>query len=1041
MESRLTIIFLILLLLQCGLDVQSVAVMENGDSSAPGRRYDSDRSLLRSSHLGNQVPEISNREAMLSSAPKLVIQPRPLYYTSVKTPAVIECAADTSSYVTILCNGRVLNRKLEIMSDHERPGRQRFSVPIEFADVQQWKAAGGDGEASGEEFYCNCEAWNHIPQLNNTLRKIVSRRALVRMAAFESDRFQFDPVPMNVSKSANSVILSCTPPKGTPKPQVKWLKDGQPLDMAALGDRVTIDHQKQLIIRPLELHDRGNYSCVAELPGLQLHSRPAELWIRVDGGWSDWTTMRSCHPSCDSGTECSSDCFAKSSERRRQCTNPEPQFGGQPCQGRAVISEACDAKCTVNGAWSPWSSWSYCGEDCRSLRHRSCTNPAPRNGGRTCDTDSGARAAADKEVRNCTDGQCKKEDPALLRYINGDGKTVSSDHAANLNNLAIYIGLFVAAAVVLTVVMVIVYLVRKKSVSGFASGRRRSLRQHQHHTNVNCSTVSSNDKDVKHTNELLLPPELSSSGTTIKNPNVIEMSQHHGHQQQQQVRMQTGESQLPVHLPMSSTYQSIAKHQPVFHYATCYASSPVDFSGRPSSALYELAAPGCQLQQQQQPLLPGSAKPEQLAWARLGPGGGRVCLAETGVSLTVPPACLTASSEIFLTVCPDPSDRPPVMSDRQTLLSPVVTCGAAAGSSRLARPVVLTLPHAACLRQGFWNVTVLCRSDLDTATPGVWKELLRVGSENQQSQQQQQQSSAFCQLDQTVCHLMLPRLGSFCLVGQSLDGGCAVKQLRLAAFAAPLSLSASSDFSLRLHVLRDTPDALDQVVASERQAGARLIDAPRQLAFRDCGEKLCLSIEELSLGWRSKCKHQEVPFGHVWSSHQAGGLHCGFSLEHVDPTRQSVSCKIVIYQSRYYNCRQVVHIVSSKNDLPCVNHEGSPACPTSAMLDPSRLGLHVDPTPTVFRLPPRLRRAVCQLLDAPSPRGGGHDWLTLSRMMGIERCVNYFACQVSPTECLLDLWEARSREEDSLARLVESLKAINRQDVASLLEGDLDRWH
>uniref|UniRef100_A0A1I8IP79 Netrin receptor UNC5 n=1 Tax=Macrostomum lignano TaxID=282301 RepID=A0A1I8IP79_9PLAT len=295
---------------------------------------------------------------------------------------------------------------------------------------------------------------------------------------------------MNVSKSANSV---------------KWLKDGQPLDMAALGDRVTIDHQKQLIIRPLELHDRGNYSCVAELPGLQLHSRPAELWIRVDGGWSDWTTMRSCHPSCDSGTECSSDCFAKSSERRRQCTNPEPQFGGQPCQGRAVISEACDAKCTVNGAWSPWSSWSYCGEDCRSLRHRSCTNPAPRNGGRTCDTDSGAGAAADKEVRNCTDGQCKKEDPALLRYINGDGKTVSSDHAANLNNLAIYIGLFVAAAVVLTVVMVIVYLVRKKSVSGFASGRRRSLRQHQHHTNVNCSTVSSNDKDVKHTNDYFLP--------------------------------------------------------------------------------------------------------------------------------------------------------------------------------------------------------------------------------------------------------------------------------------------------------------------------------------------------------------------------------------------------------------------------------------------------------------------------------------------------------------------------------------------------------
>uniref|UniRef100_A0A1I8FR47 ADAM_CR_2 domain-containing protein n=1 Tax=Macrostomum lignano TaxID=282301 RepID=A0A1I8FR47_9PLAT len=223
-----------------------------------------------------------------------------------------------------------------------------------------------------------------------------------------------------------------------------------------------------------------------------------------------WTTMRPVMPSCDSGTECSSDCFAKSSERRRQCTNPEPQFGGQPCQSQRSLESV--------------SSWSYCGEDCRSRRHRSCHNPAPRMAAAPATADSGAGAAADKEVRNCTDGQCKKEDPALLRYINGDGKT------ANLNNLAIYIGLFVAAAVVLTVVMVSPLDVVEVCVS-------ISI-----HTNGNCSTVSSNDKDVKHTN----------ASRDI--------------QQQQQVRNDDDANLAPVHLPIVLTTRALPNITQVFHF-------------------------------------------------------------------------------------------------------------------------------------------------------------------------------------------------------------------------------------------------------------------------------------------------------------------------------------------------------------------------------------------------------------------------------------------------------------------------------------------
>lgn len=42
------------------------------------------------------------------------------------------------------------------------------------------------------------------------------------------------------------------------------------------------------------------------------------------------------------------------------------------------------------------------------------------------------------------------------------------------------------------------------------------------------------------------------------------------------------------------------------------------------------------------------------------------------------------------------------------------------------------------------------------------------------------------------------------------------------------------------------------VMQVERRLGGRLLDKPKQIPFQDGGHNLCLTIEDLGNGWRSK---------------------------------------------------------------------------------------------------------------------------------------------------------------------------------------------
>ncbi|XP_055635973.1 hemicentin-1-like isoform X2 [Toxorhynchites rutilus septentrionalis] len=127
----------------------------------------------------------------------------------------------------------------------------------------------------------------------------------------------------------------------------------------------------------------------------------------INGDWTSWTKWTPCSETCGFGRMI----------RWRSCANPAPRNGGLSCQGEESEIKICKQRdCIVNGGWSDWGSWSKCSKSCGvGVRHRkrSCNKPEPKNGGQYCEGEN-------IEIEKCTKKTCRND--ALLKHINRDGK-------------------------------------------------------------------------------------------------------------------------------------------------------------------------------------------------------------------------------------------------------------------------------------------------------------------------------------------------------------------------------------------------------------------------------------------------------------------------------------------------------------------------------------------------------------------------------------------------------------------------------------------
>ncbi|CAM1305939.1 UNC5C (predicted) [Pycnogonum litorale] len=981
---------------------------------------DEEEMLLESLHSLGTIDTSSN-------IPVFLEQPKSTYVVKNK-PATLSCIAANALQLHFRCNGERVASKQHSAHEYVDPmsGIRQMELKIDVSrrDVEQYFGVDGYG--------CRCYAWSSSGET-------ISQRALINVAYLRK-HFHNHPMSSNVALEGQ-ILLTCLPPDGVPPPQVFWLKDGKLLDVK--GDQnLIISSEGNLIVSLARLSDMGNYTCGAQNVATKRLSSTASLVVHVDGMWSSWSPWSTCDKGCGRGVK----------RRSRLCTNPTPLNGGEQCKGQTMQVSDCHHICPgVDGRWSSWSSWSTCGPDCKHHKRRTCSNPKPKNGGRYC-------SGRDLASSICSGGMCKAEGgwttwsswtlcspdctknrkrkcikPAKRRYCRGKSQMVvnctedlciigdkyydqevnpasENDggvvHARMKTDVILYIGLIIAVTVFIAAVIVVVLLVRKK----------------QQDQSIYEDPVSSL-RDVR-----IMEPDLTQSVPnnlevdSTSDGNKRNLSSFMGFHGSHHYSSVPSDSIAPSNAAFIRTTQmnidgSVLRNS----YSTVSDSSDSGVSSSDSQPP-STSAPMLNY-------LPSYVDPSCIVWADVGNSGAHLNIPGCGVSLTVPPGAIKKgiSERVFVSVLRDDQDRPQ-LPGKFTMLGPVLQCGPA--GFVFNKPVVLGFEHCCRIKQSEWNISLLSTESNNALTHSKWKRSLTIGDTDEKSH-------LYCHIDTSHCYLMTDALSRVVLVGSSAPGCRGTKTMRLLLFA-PM-LHTSEDYYIRIYCVQDTSEAIQGVSKIEERLGGWMLDETKLLNIVDEGSSLSICITDVGDGWTvtPNLQCQEIDFSHVWSGTQ-NYLSCSVILDHIDRSVQLITCKVTVNQKGQRTSRQVFSVRTKVNEKPSFSTFITQSNPISRQViknkDQSSIIPHLEP----FRMSKAVRKKLCQYLDHPDAKG--RDWKNLVKELGIDRQMDFFATKQSPTEQILDLWEARHREPLALTDLANILRVIGRNDAASVIEKQIGPW-
>nr|XP_060624833.1 netrin receptor UNC5B isoform X2 [Anolis sagrei ordinatus] len=796
-------------------------------------------------------------------------------------------------------------------------------------------------------------------------------------------RKNFDQEPLGKEVPLDhEVLLQCRPPEGVPTAEVEWLKNEDLID-SSQDTNFLITIDHNLIIKQARLSDTANYTCVAKNIVAKRRSTTATIIVYVNGGWSTWSEWSLCSNRCGRGWQ----------KRSRTCTNPAPLNGGSVCDGQSLQKLVCTTMCPVDGAWTEWSKWSACSTECTHWRSRECMAPSPKNGGKDC---SGVLL----DSKNCTDGLC-------MQMLEATG------------DVALYAGLVVAIFIFIVILMAVGVVVYRRSCRDFdtdITDSSAALTGGFHPVNFKTSRHD--------TPQLLHPsmqPDLTANAGIYRGP---------------MYALQDSSDKIPMtNSPLLDPLPNLKIK--VYNSSTTSSSPGIHEAANLLGTMPSGTFPGENFRDNHfmnlrnktmgsQQLLTLPREPGNSATGTFGCLGGRLTIPGTGVSLLVPHGAIPQGKfyEMYLMINKAENSLLP-SEGTQTVLSPMVTCGPT--GLLLCRPVILTVPHCADVSSPDWMLQLKTQSH-----QGNWEEVVTLDEETLNT-------PCYCQLEPKCCHVLLEQLGTYVLVGESYSRS-AIKRLQLAIFAP--TLCTSLEYSLKVYCLEDTPDALKEVLELEKTLGGYLLEEPKPLLFKDSYHNMRLSVHDIPHSlWRSKllAKYQEkpmeccqllvygtpeIPFYHIWSGSQRA-LHCTFTLERYSLASTELTCKICVRQVEGEGQIFQLHITLGENSS---SFDALCSYPGSALT--TQLG------PYAFKIPLSIRQKICNSLDAPNSRG--NDWRLLAQKLSMDRYLNFFATKASPTGVILDLWEAQHQDDGDLNTLASALEEMGKSEMLVVMatEGD-----